>query len=146
MYKRQSLDIALPEGAGDAEYLNAVKNGLTSALDGFAPDLVIYLACADPYSGDRLGRLTVSKTGMAARDDYVFSLLADQKIATAVVLAGGYAKDICDTVDIHIKTVESALTFPGTSARRIAYSDVYMIKDSHFHKNYAVARCEPLQN
>ena len=107
--EHSSLDIALPDGAGDAEYLNAVKNGLTSALDGFTPDLVIYLAGADPYSGDRLGRLTVSKTGLAARDDYEFSLLTDQKIATAVVFAGGYARDICDTVDIHLKTVESAL-------------------------------------
>ena len=106
--ERSCLDIALPDGAEDAEYLDAVEHGLNSALDKFTPELVIYLAGADPYHGDRLGRLSVSKTGLAARDDYVFSLLSDLKIPTTVVLAGGYARDIRDTVDIHLKTVESA--------------------------------------
>jgi len=106
--ERSNLDIALPDGAKDAKYMNAVEHGLISALEIFTPELVIYLAGADPYSGDRLGRLTVSKAGLAARDDYVFSLLSDQKIPTAVVLAGGYARDVRDTVDIHLKTVESA--------------------------------------
>lgn len=107
--EHSSLDIALPDGAGDAEYINAVKRGLSRALEGFAPDLVIYLAGADPYSGDKLGRLTVSKTGLKARDDHIFSHLLVQRIPTAVVLAGGYAQDIHDTVDIHLNTVESAL-------------------------------------
>ena len=106
--ERSNLDIALPDSAEDAKYLNAVEHGLISTLEIFTPELVIYLAGADPYSGDRLGRLTVSKAGLAARDDYVFSLLSDHKIPTAVVLAGGYARDIRDTVDIHLKTVESA--------------------------------------
>jgi acetoin utilization deacetylase AcuC-like enzyme len=88
--------------------LDAVEHGLNSALEIFSPELVIYLAGADPYHGDRLGRLTVSKAGLAARDEYVFSLLSDHKIPTAVVLAGGYARDIRDTVDIHLNTVGRA--------------------------------------
>jgi len=103
-----SLDIALPDGAKDAEYLNAVKLGLTSALEAFFPELVIYLVGTDPYNCDKLGRLNVSKSGLAACDEFVFSLLANPKIPVEVVLAGRYARDIRDTVDIHLKTVESA--------------------------------------
>ena len=75
--EHSSLDIALPDGAGDAEYINALKRGLSSAPEGFARDLFIFLASANPHCGDRLGRLRGSRIGLTARDDYVFSLLVD---------------------------------------------------------------------
>jgi acetoin utilization deacetylase AcuC-like enzyme len=101
------LDLALPDRAGDLDYLEAVEYGVQRALSGSRPSLVIYLAGADPWAGDTLGRLEVSKDGLAARDRLVFALCAQAGIPVAIVLSGGYAKNVEDTVDIHFQTAKT---------------------------------------
>jgi acetoin utilization deacetylase AcuC-like enzyme len=103
------LDIALLDNTGDEEYLKALNAGVRQSLEFAAIDLIIYLAGADPYSGDRLGRLGLSKDGLAARDELVLSLCRDRNLPVAVVLSGGYGTQIKDTVDIHYRTVQIAL-------------------------------------
>ena len=100
------LDVDLPTGTGDAEYLAALSDALDVALDA-EYDLAFYLAGADPWEGDRLGRLSLTKAGLRARDELVLSRL--RSIPTTVVLAGGYAPDVNDTVDINAATLDCVL-------------------------------------
>jgi acetoin utilization deacetylase AcuC-like enzyme len=102
------LDVALPDGTGDDEYLRALRNGLARIPDPTAFDLVFYLAGADPFGGDRLGRLALTKTGLAERDRAVFVFCREHGLPVAVAMAGGYAADIADTVDIHAGVVRAA--------------------------------------
>jgi len=105
------LDIALLDASGDEMYLDALQDGLNRALDCTHAELAIFLAGADPFSEDRLGRLSLSKYGLAERDRMVFAQLRRAGIPVAVVMAGGYGKNIQDTVDIHIQTVKLAKSF-----------------------------------
>ncbi|MEY4059827.1 MAG: hypothetical protein RL551_1083, partial [Pseudomonadota bacterium] len=106
--KEQSdLDIGLPNGCKDEDYLKALGRGL-EMLDTFKPDFIIYLAGADPHEGDRLGKLEISKAGMRKRDERVFQYGADRQIPIAFSMAGGYGKEICTTVDIHFQTIQTA--------------------------------------
>jgi acetoin utilization deacetylase AcuC-like enzyme len=108
-HKAQSdLDIELEDGTGDGAYLEALEGGVERALALARADLAIYLAGADPYVGDRLGRLALSKAGLAARDRMVLDLCRRAGISVAIVLAGGYARQVQDTVDIHFQTVRIA--------------------------------------
>jgi acetoin utilization deacetylase AcuC-like enzyme len=99
------LDIDLPSGTGDAKYIEALSDALDTAID--SPDIAFYLAGADPWEGDRLGRLSLTKAGLRARDELVLRRL--RGIPTVVVLAGGYAPDVNDTVDINAATLEAVL-------------------------------------
>lgn len=99
------LDIELDDGADDDLYLFRLDQGLDQAFASARAGLVVYLAGADPFTGDRLGRLAVSRAGLAARDRMVFERCARAGIAVATCMAGGYAQDIEDTVDIHLRTV-----------------------------------------
>ena len=101
------LDLALPDRAGDAEFLDAVRTGLEAAL-AHEPDLVFYLAGADPWEGDRLGRLAVTRDGLAERDRLVLEGCAAAGVPVALVMSGGYAADVDDIVAIHYTTVERA--------------------------------------
>ena len=113
--KEQSdLDIGLPNGCEDEDYLTALNQGLES-LDTFKPDFIIYLAGADPHEGDRLGKLSISKDGMRQRDECVFQYGAGHQIPIAFSMAGGYGKEICTTVDIHLQTIQTALKFTAAS-------------------------------
>jgi acetoin utilization deacetylase AcuC-like enzyme len=103
------LDVELDDGTGDAPYLAALRVVLPRALDRAQPDLVIYLAGADPFEGDRLGRLALTKAGLAARDGYVLDVLREHALPVAIAMAGGYAERIEDVVDIHFATVALAL-------------------------------------
>jgi acetoin utilization deacetylase AcuC-like enzyme len=103
------LDVELDDGTGDATYLATLQAALRVALGRFAPDLVIYLAGADPYVGDRLGRLALSKDGLRARDRFVLETLALRGVPVAIAMAGGYAERIEDSVDIHAATIGVAL-------------------------------------
>jgi acetoin utilization deacetylase AcuC-like enzyme len=103
------LDIELEDATDDRTYLDALKNGLTASLRRFKADLVIYLAGADPYRKDRYGRLSLTKVGLAQRDRIVLERLKVNGIPAAATMAGGYAPDIQDVVDIHLQTVEIAL-------------------------------------
>ena len=103
------LDVELEDRTADAAYLAALRIALPAALARCRPDLAIYLAGADPYEGDRLGRLAMTKQGLAARDRYVIDLLAAQCVPVAIAMAGGYADVIDDIVDIHARTIGVAL-------------------------------------
>lgn len=102
------LDIELPDDTGDADYLAALDDGLARLFERFDAQLVIYLAGADPYGDDRLGRLKLSKAGLERRDARVFGACRTRAIPVAVAMAGGYARDIDDTVDIHAATILAA--------------------------------------
>lgn len=102
------LDVALPDGTGDADYLAALARHLPEALDRSRAEAVIYLAGADPYAGDRLGLLSLSKAGLAERDRRVLAACRERGLPVAVCMAGGYAPEIEDIVDIHAATVAVA--------------------------------------
>lgn len=107
------LDIELPDGAGDDVYLGALADGLAWALERARADFAIYLAGADPFVGDRLGRLALSKEGLAARDRLVFERCRAAGLPIAITMAGGYARDIEDTVAIHLQTARLAAAMAG---------------------------------
>jgi acetoin utilization deacetylase AcuC-like enzyme len=106
---RSAIDIELDDGTGDDPYLATLRTVLPRAIDRARPDLAIYLAGADPYAGDRLGRLALSKAGLAERDRTVLDGLGARGIPIAVAMAGGYAEDVEDVVDIHEATIRLAL-------------------------------------
>ena len=112
-YKKEKsdLDIALEDGAGDDEYLEELQQGLSMAFKQIHADLVIYLAGADPYKDDRFGRLALTKSGLVRRDRMVFNACNASGLPVAVTLAGGYAREVNDTVDIHLQTVAAAIEF-----------------------------------
>jgi acetoin utilization deacetylase AcuC-like enzyme len=101
------LDLALPDGTGDEAYLDAVATAVDRVVE-FGPELVFYVAGADPYAGDRLGRLAVSRTGLLERDRRVIDACRVAGIPLAVAMGGGYAREIGDTVAIHFGTVAVA--------------------------------------
>jgi acetoin utilization deacetylase AcuC-like enzyme len=101
------LEADLADGTGDEEYLDRVDRLLPQAIARARADLAFYLAGADPFAGDRLGRLAVSKAGLAARDRLVRDGLARAGVPVCVTLAGGYAEPIEDTVDINVETLRT---------------------------------------
>jgi acetoin utilization deacetylase AcuC-like enzyme len=103
-----SLDVALPDGTTDGEYLEALDTHVTAVLNQHQPDFVFYLAGADPYEGDRLGRLKLTIDGLARRDELVFEQCRARKLPVAVSMAGGYATDIDAIVTIHSNTIRAA--------------------------------------
>ncbi len=98
------LDVDLPRGTGDDAYLTALEAALATALAAGRYDVAFYLAGADPWDGDRLGTLALSKRGLRQRDRFVLDTLAARGIPVCVTLAGGYAPDVSDIVDIHAAT------------------------------------------
>ncbi|MGH3022157.1 MAG: histone deacetylase family protein [Gaiellaceae bacterium] len=101
------LEADLPDGTEDEQYLDAVARLLPQALARSRPDVCFYLAGADPYEGDRLGRLAVSKPALARRDAVVRETLARAGVPVCVTLAGGYAERITDTVEINLTTLRT---------------------------------------
>ncbi|MGS0742282.1 histone deacetylase family protein [Glaciimonas sp. GG7] len=114
------LDIALPDGTADAAYLQALQDALDQLFQRFAPQLIIYLAGADPHADDRLGRLKLSFDGLAQRDAMVFAAAGQRAIPVAVTMAGGYGKNIQDTVAIHLRTVTLAALHASRQATWLA--------------------------
>jgi acetoin utilization deacetylase AcuC-like enzyme len=102
------LDVELADGCEDAEYLDALTFALPVVFERARPQLVIYLAGADPYAGDRLGRLKLSMAGLAERDRLVLQACADHGSSVAIAMAGGYAYDISEIIAIHVRTLELA--------------------------------------
>jgi acetoin utilization deacetylase AcuC-like enzyme len=103
-----SLDIDLPDGTTDGHYLSELQRGLQQCIAAGRYDLMIYLAGADPYEGDRLGRLKLTKQGLMERDRTVLQFAQSHSIPVAVAMAGGYAHNVQDIVDIHAATVATA--------------------------------------
>ena len=106
--EESDLDIELPDGCGDDAYLAQLDHGLATALDLARPDLVIYLAGADPYADDRFGRLALTFAGLEARDCLVYATARAAGTPLAVAMAGSYARHITDTVRIHAITIRLA--------------------------------------
>ena len=103
-----SLDIGLPDGMHDAEYLEALENALPAVMAS-APECVFYLAGADPYEDDQLGGLRLTRDGLRQRDRMVIAAVRHADVPLVIVLAGGYARRIEDTVAIHVGTIAEAL-------------------------------------
>lgn len=99
------LDIELPDRTGDGEYLHALERGICHALSAEQPELAIHLAGADPYSDDRLGRLALTKEGPQMRDGMAIDTCRAASVPAAIAMAGGYARNVFDTVDIHFAIV-----------------------------------------
>ena len=106
---RSDLDIGLEDGVGDARYLDALRGALPRVMAS-APELVVYVAGADPFEHDRLGGLRLTKAGLAERDRLVVDAVRAAGVPLVLTLAGGYAINLRDTVDIHVATVETLLT------------------------------------
>jgi acetoin utilization deacetylase AcuC-like enzyme len=108
-HKQQSdLDLEMPDGTGDDAYLSAVEEGVRRAIAAAGADIALYLAGADPYAGDRLGRMAVSIAGLAERDRIVLGLCREAGLPVAITMAGGYAPNVEDIVRIHAQTVKTA--------------------------------------
>jgi acetoin utilization deacetylase AcuC-like enzyme len=103
-----SIDIDLPDGVGDDDYLAWLDNALSSGLRQFSPDLLCYIAGADPYREDQLGGLSLTVEGLKKRDELVFRVARARGIPVMVTYAGGYARNVEDTVRIHCNTVIAA--------------------------------------
>jgi acetoin utilization deacetylase AcuC-like enzyme len=120
--EKSNLDVGLPDGADDETFLTALSKALDRVLDPARWDLAIFLAGADPFVGDRLGRLSVTKDGLSERDQLVLEGCRERGIPVVVTMAGGYAKKVEDTVDIHFQTVKRAATLLGLDSQRgVAY-------------------------
>jgi acetoin utilization deacetylase AcuC-like enzyme len=106
-----TLDVELEDGTGDEEYLDRLADALPRVLRDAAPDLVVYLAGADPHEGDRLGRLRLTFDGLRRRDWLVLAACREVGIPVAVTIAGGYGRDVADTVAVHVNTVRIVRSF-----------------------------------
>jgi acetoin utilization deacetylase AcuC-like enzyme len=100
-----SIDVDLPDGVGDDDYLAWLDNALSSGLRQFEPDLLCYIAGADPYREDQLGGLSLTMDGLKKRDELVFRVARARDIPVMATFAGGYARNVADTVTIHCNTV-----------------------------------------
>src|SRR6267142_2286530 len=103
-----SIDVDLPDGIGDDDYLAWLDNALSSGLRRVEPELISYVAGADPYKDDQLGGLALTLEGLMARDRLVLEMAMSRGVPVAITLAGGYARNVEDPVEIHVNTVKAA--------------------------------------
>jgi acetoin utilization deacetylase AcuC-like enzyme len=103
-----TLDINLPDGIGDDDYLAILEKNLHRAFEEFSPQLLFYVAGADPYREDQLGGLALTMEGLTRRDALVFDYARRNHVPVAITLAGGYARQVKDTVRIHVNTIVAA--------------------------------------
>lgn len=106
-----TLDIGLADNSGDEEYLDILAFAVERILYSFHPDVVIYQSGADPFVGDKLGKLALTKAGLIARDQLVIAMCRDEGLPVAVSMGGGYAEAVDDIVDIHLNTIKVAARF-----------------------------------
>ena len=116
-----TIDLHMWDRADDEEYLNVLLPAVVSGLEEFRPDIVFYIGGADPYCEDQLGGLCLTKKGLMVRDRKVFEEARKRGVPVATTLAGGYARNVEDTVRIHVNTIlaarEVAAEFPAVSVR-----------------------------
>ena len=105
------LDVALPDGCGDVDYLHALEGALDELAHRFVPGLVVYLAGADPFERDRLGRLKLTYDGLEARDRRVFDWCFQRHVPLAFAMAGGYGVNIAETVQVQMNTYQVAMSY-----------------------------------
>ena len=104
-----AVDVPLDDRTRDAEYLSRLEGALADGLGRGPFDVAFYVSGADPWEGDRLGRLSLTTDGLARRDATIFAALRDANLPVVVMMGGGYAADVGDTVGIHRSTVREAL-------------------------------------
>jgi acetoin utilization deacetylase AcuC-like enzyme len=114
---RSNLDVALPDGAGDAEYLAALQLHLPRVLDSAAADIAFYLAGVDVAAGDRYGRLALTDEGIRLRDRLVIETVRSRGVPLVIVLAGGYAATRARTAELHAHVFREAVTYERRSRR-----------------------------
>ncbi|MBN1356721.1 histone deacetylase [bacterium] len=112
--ERSDLDIGLSNFVGDDQYLTELNRGLDTVFTVFKPDFAMYVAGVDPYENDQLGALKLTQKGMRERDSRVFERCARGKIPVAVLLAGGYAATLAETVALHVNTYLAMREIFGT--------------------------------
>ncbi len=115
-----TVDINLPDGTGDSDYLAILEKHLPRAFEKFSPQLLFYVAGADPYREDQLGGLKLSIEGLARRDALVLDYARTNKVPAAITLAGGYARKLEDTVGIHVNTIKAAISAARLASARSA--------------------------
>lgn len=103
-----TIDVDLPDGIGDEDYLAILEKNLHRAFNEFSPQLLFYVAGADPYCEDQLGGLALTLQGLSRRDALVFDYARRNQVPVAITLAGGYARQVKDTVRIHVNTIIAA--------------------------------------
>lgn len=113
-----TIDVNLPDGIGDDEYLAILEKHLHKAFHDFSPQLLFYIAGADPYREDQLGGLALTMEGLAKRDSLVFDYTRRHGVPVAIALAGGYARCVADTVRIHANTLVAARDAALIAARK----------------------------
>lgn len=113
---RSTLDVELDDGTGDEPYLGALTRSLP-AVFAHQPDIIFYLGGADPYAGDKLGRLSLSIAGLRERDELMLRACADRGRPVVTVMSGGYAEAISDTVEIHCNTIRAVAEVFGSRDR-----------------------------
>jgi acetoin utilization deacetylase AcuC-like enzyme len=111
--QRSTLDVGLPGGSGDEEYLGALQETLPRFLDGHAAELLLYVAGADPFERDQLGDLRLTRAGLRARDEFVLTQARRLGMKVAAAVAGGYAPDVADVVAIHFDLWRALVRFQG---------------------------------
>jgi acetoin utilization deacetylase AcuC-like enzyme len=111
-----TMDINLPDGVEDEDYLAILEEHLRKAFLAFSPQIILYVAGADPYREDQLGGLALTMEGLARRDALVFEYARKNKCPVAITLAGGYARRVQDTVTIHVGTILAARNAAGEKA------------------------------
>jgi acetoin utilization deacetylase AcuC-like enzyme len=115
---RSTIDIDLPDGIGDDDYLAILEKHLHRAFHDFSPQVIFYVAGADPYREDQLGGLKLSVEGLRRRDALVFDYALRNGAPAAITLAGGYARNLADTVSIHVNTILAARDAAQQDSRR----------------------------
>jgi acetoin utilization deacetylase AcuC-like enzyme len=108
---KSDLDIGLADHSSDKIYFNELKEHIPKIVSDFKPQLILYVAGADPYKNDQIGNLALTIDGLKRRDEFIFETAQNFDVPIAVVLAGGYAIDMEDTVTIHFNTVKAALEY-----------------------------------
>ncbi len=104
-----NLDIGLPTGTGDMAYLAALQSGLDQIFREFSPHMVLWIAGADPYEGDRLGKLSLTMRGLAARDEMVINACTSRQLPLVATMGGGYAPNIDESVSVSYQTVAALI-------------------------------------
>jgi acetoin utilization deacetylase AcuC-like enzyme len=103
------LDIGLADGTGDEEYLEKLRENIPEIIGSFQPELILFVAGADPYERDQIGGLSLTTEGLKTRDELVIGWAKDSNIPLCIVLAGGYAYEVTDTIRIHCNTIRTAI-------------------------------------
>jgi acetoin utilization deacetylase AcuC-like enzyme len=115
-----TMDINLRDGVGDEDYLGILEKHLHTAFRDFSPQILFYVGGADPYREDQLGGLALTMEGLVRRDALVFDYARRHKTPVAITLAGGYARSVADTVQIHVNTILAAREAQGRPAAETA--------------------------